>query len=145
MSSGPRERMTDTGPPGNGKGARQSAVPENKRHGSVAHPSGFGNRDRCIEPYLHYVTREQARLGGDQISNHYLHLAYAAYAELQTTGLPEVRFRTWFAVRTLCQWLAQLEGSASKKPRPICQPDSSNAPVSQPEKLEAAERAELWR
>ena len=121
-------------PPVNGNGARQSAGPENKGHCSVAYPSGFGNRDRCIEPYLHYVTREHDRLGGGQIGSHYLRCAYATYAELQATGTPEARFRTWLAVRTLCYWLAQLERSTSKKPHPVYQPTSPNAPISQPEK-----------
>jgi hypothetical protein len=97
------------------------------------------NRDRWIEPYLHYVTHEHDRLGGGQIGNHYLRCAYAAYAELQATGTPEARFRTWLSVRTLCQWLAQLEGSASKKPHPIYQATSSNAPIGQRGEPESAE------
>jgi hypothetical protein len=70
------------------------------------------NRDLWIESYVSYLAREHERLGGGAIGRHYLTCVAASYREFQSAGTQQARFGTWLGIRTLCQWLAQLEGLA---------------------------------
>ena len=64
--------------------------------------------DLWIERYLSYLALEIRARSGGSIGLHYLRCAHGAYAEFLASGRPESRFSTWLAIRTCCQWLAQL-------------------------------------
>ncbi len=68
--------------------------------------------DHWIERYLNWLEAETARLGGGQISMHYVRVARINYIEFLTRREPAARFRTWLAIRTSAGWLAQLSGRA---------------------------------
>jgi hypothetical protein len=66
------------------------------------------NRDRWLERYVQYLTREHKRLGGGAIGIHYLDCITASYHEFLSTGTQQARFRTWVGIRTICQWLTSI-------------------------------------
>jgi hypothetical protein len=68
--------------------------------------------DPWIERYLEFLGREIKVLAGP-IGWHYSRCACAAYAEFIALHSQESRYRAWLAIRTACQWLAQLERRAS--------------------------------
>jgi hypothetical protein len=64
--------------------------------------------DEWIENYLSFLARENRKLGSGTIGAHYLKCAYALYDQFRNSERPGARYRTWLAIRTCCQWLAQL-------------------------------------
>jgi hypothetical protein len=102
------------GPPGNGNGARQGADPRTEKQLDCYTSDVKINRaDRCLEPYVSYLTHEHERLGGGAIGCHYLSCITTSYRDFQASGSQKARFQTWVGIRVLCQWLSQLGRATS--------------------------------
>jgi hypothetical protein len=73
----------------------------------------MGIIDPWIERYLRFVDSEIKDLKAGAIGRHYRDCAAVFYREFQMSRNAADRFRAWLAIRTACQWLAQLEKGAS--------------------------------
>jgi hypothetical protein len=103
----------DKYPPG--RAARRSGNQRDRKRDSVRDlpkDQPHCKFDAWIERYVSYLRREHERLGGGAIGLHYLACITASHREFQSAGTQQARFGTWLGIRTLCQWLAQLEGLA---------------------------------
>lgn len=107
-----------TGPPDPGKSQGQISrtwprKKSNFDNQTQTATSATKTQDRRIERYLAFLSREIDRLRAAFIGKHYLRGAKVRYCEYQSTRSAGVRVSCWLAIRTCCQWLAQLRGGAS--------------------------------
>jgi len=106
----------DSGPPGKGRSRTDQVRPQKEtkqRDFAIFHTESKFVGDPWIERYLEFLDHQIGVLAGGTIGRHYFRCACAAYAEFIALHSQESRYRTWLAIRTACQWLAQLERRAS--------------------------------